>query len=62
MLSRMCLETSEMEKDIREVRDNGRTAAETKRGSVTAKGCFIRMRGSIVHLHKGSSFSLTRSH
>lgn len=44
---------SEAEKDIRAVRDNGRTAAETKTGSVMAEGCFIRMHGSIVHLHKG---------
>lgn len=44
---------SEAEKDIRAARDNSRTAAETKRGSVTAEGCFIRMHGSIVHLHKG---------
>lgn len=43
----------EAEKDIRALRDNSRTAAETKRGSVTAEGCFIRMRGSIIHLHKG---------
>lgn len=41
------------EKDIRVARDNSWTAAETKRGSVTAEGCFIRMYGSIVHLHKG---------
>ena len=43
----------EAEKDIRVARDNSGTAAETKRGSVTAEGCFIRMYGSIVHLHKG---------
>lgn len=44
---------SESEKDISADRDKGRAAAETKTGSVTAEGCFIRMRGSIVHLHKG---------
>lgn len=44
---------SGLEKDIRAARDNGRAAAETKTGLVTAEGCFIRMRGSIVHLHKG---------
>lgn len=41
------------EKDIRAARDNSRGAASTKRGSVTAEGCFIWMHGSIVHLHKG---------
>lgn len=43
----------ETEKDIGAVGDNSRAAAETKRGSVTAKGCFIQMHGPIVHLHKG---------
>lgn len=43
---------SGLEKDIRAARDNSRAAAETKTGLVTAEGCFIRMRGSIVHLHK----------